>query len=122
MAKTKRELIADIDKKITDLTIKRTALAAQADAEVNYAHVVEGAVVEFSYGKGESVRKYEGSVVAVAQADPTVPKSAPQVRVAFGSGMTAQIVTVYLSKVERVISSPVAVAAPADETPAPVEG
>jgi len=114
MAKTIRQQVADIDAKITELTVKRTALQAQADAEVNFDHVVPEAVVEFKYGKGETAKTFSGFVVAVKLADPAVPKSAPQARVSFGEGFEAQVVTVYFAAITKVVSSP---ASPVEAAP-----
>ena len=108
MAKTIRQQLAEIDQKICDLTIKKTALEAKLGDEVNDAHIVPGAVVQFPYGKGEGRRTIEGTVVATKAADPSTPKSAAMVKIAFGEGFDAQFATVYLASVTKVVSSPAA--------------
>ena len=110
--KTIRQQLADIDQKICDLTIKKTALEAKLSAEVNFDHIVPGAVIQFAHGKGEGRRTIEGTVVATKPADPAQPRSTPMVKVAFGEGFEAQFATTYFSTVTKVVSSPAA--APAE--------
>jgi len=112
MAKTIRQQIADLETKIGELQAKKTVLQVKADQEVNFDHIVPGAVIQFPYGKGEGRKVVQGTVAGVQLADPAQPKSAPMARVAIGEGFNAQLVTVYFAVVEAVISSP---ARPASE-------
>lgn len=119
MAKSIRSQLSTV---IAALTIKKAALEVElaANPEVNTDIAVAGAVIEFKYGKGESVKVLTGQVIGradpVADAEGKV-KGATQLRVATGEGMSAQLVTIYLAYITKIVSSP---AAPAVEA-APVE-
>lgn len=111
MAKSIRSQLSTVIASITALTIKKGELevALAANPEVNTDIAVAGAVIEFKYGKGESVKVLTGQVIGradpVADAEGKV-KGATQLRVATGSGMDAQLVTIYLAYITKVVSSP----------------
>lgn len=117
MAKSIRVQLATVIASIAALTVKKGELevALAASPEVNTDQAVAGAVIEFKYGKGENVKLKTGQVIArqdpVAD-DKGVVKGATQLRVATGEGMDAQLVTIYLAYITKIVSSP---AAPAVE-------
>lgn len=100
MAKTRTEQIAEIDKKIETLTLRKTALQAQQDSLVNFADVQTGRVVDFPQGKGDNVRTYTGAVIGRKNAEKEGEKDL--IRVAVGDGFEAQIITLAVAKVTKL--------------------
>lgn len=104
MAKTAIQQIADIDASIAKLQAKRAELEASAANEVDFDKVQAGAVVTFTYGKGETKRELTGQVLGRKNAEPGA-KGGDLVRVAVGEGFDAQIVTVYPNFVTKIHSA-----------------
>jgi hypothetical protein len=101
MAKTIRQQVADLDEQIKKLTAKRDELNAKADSEVDYDKVQAGAVVTFTYGKGETKRELTGQVLGRKNAEPGT-KGGDLIRIAVGEGFDAQIVTTYPACVTKI--------------------
>lgn len=101
MAKTIRQQIADIDEKIKNLTAARAVLVPKLDSEVDDAAIQAGAVVTFTYGKGETKRELTGQVLGRKNAEPGT-KGGDLIRIAVGEGFDAQIVTTYPACVTKV--------------------
>lgn len=90
--------IADIDAKIATLTAKRAELQAEADKQFDVNKLKGGEVLVFNYGRGEKVAQKEGVVLGFK----APPKQAAIIRVQIGTGVDAEIVTVFPSQVLAV--------------------
>jgi predicted secreted protein len=119
MAKSIRSQLATVVASIAALEVKKTTLEAElaANPEVNTDLAVAGAVIEFKYGKGTSVKSLTGQVIG--RKEPAEgEKGATQLRVAAGEGFDAQLVTIYLPYITKIVSSPATpVEAVAEEAP-----
>jgi hypothetical protein len=92
--KTKIEAaLAEIVKKI----------AEARSSSIDLTRVVAGAVVTFTYGKGEGKKVLTGTVLGRKAAE----KGAELVRLTVGEGFDAQTVTTFIANVNTIVSSPV---------------
>lgn len=101
MAKSIRQQIADLNEQIEKLTVKRTALEAQAASEVNTDDVQAGRTITFNYGKGDGKKVLTGLVLGRKNAEPGT-KGGDLVKVAVGEGFDAIIATIYPSQVTAI--------------------
>lgn len=104
MSKSARAQIAVINTKIAALQALLPALQLAAASEVDLDSVKAGAVVTIERGRGETKQTITGAVV-LGVANPE--KGGAQVKVQYGEGFDANIVTVPLNAV-KAVTTPVA--------------
>lgn len=100
---TTSQKIAQIDAKVYELQQKKAELVAQLATEVNPAHVVAGAVVEFNQGRGEDKKTLTGTVLGVKAAE---GKTGAMAKIASGEGFDATVYPVFIAAVTKIVSSP----------------
>ena len=108
------KLLAKRDKLITDLDEVKKKIADLQATSIDLTRVVTGAVVAFTYGRGDDKRKLQGTVLGRKAQE----KGAELVRIQTGDGFDAQTITTFISNIDGIVSSPV----PADTGEAPTEG
>jgi hypothetical protein len=116
MAQSAHVKLAALRAQLVTLQAKIVEVEAAAANEVDFSRAVTGAVVEFNFGKGDKATVLTGTILGVNTPD----KGAAQAKVAVGEGFTADLKTIYLPYITKIVSSPVAEAgAPvANESPA----
>lgn len=96
---TKIEQLQAVEAKIAELTTKRDALAASIEAEQALAKVETGATIKFNYGRAETRKEHEGTVLGVAETD-----KGKRFKVQYGEGFDAAIVVIDASAIVAVVA------------------
>jgi len=115
MAQSAHVKLAALRAQLAVLTAKITETEAAAANEVDFGLAVPGAVIEFNFGKGEKATVLTGSILGLN----TPEKGAAQAKVAVGEGFNADIKTIYLPYITKIVSSPASTVEPiaVNETP-----
>lgn len=100
MAQSNIAKVKSLTERITKLQAELAEAQAAAANEVDPAKVVDGASVDFDYGKKPNVKTLTGLVLGVKQ--PEDGKGGAQARVAVGEGFDAQTLTIYVAQVTKI--------------------